>query len=86
MHLVYKALDKRAIPSSLPKELQKPPKIDNNNDFGAEFVANFPAEMVPIAAPIPVIPMRPIAPPSSNSLTCQMVLLFLTETFCIVSF
>lgn len=67
MHLVYKALDKRAIPSSLPKELQKPPKIDNNNDFGAEFVANFPAEMVPIAAPIPVIPMRPIAPPSSKS-------------------
>ncbi|CAO1410912.1 unnamed protein product [Diamesa tonsa] len=67
MHLVYKALDKKVIPSSLPKELQKPPKIDNNNDFGAEFVANFPAEMVPIAAPIPVIPMRPIAPPSMQS-------------------
>lgn len=58
MHLVYKALDSRAIPSSLPKELQKPPKVDN--DFGAEFVANFPTDIVPIAPVIP--PSRPPAP------------------------
>lgn len=59
MHLVYKALDSRAIPSSLPKELQKPPKVDNN-DFGAEFVANFPTDIVPVAPVIP--PSRPPAP------------------------
>lgn len=59
MHLVYKALDSRAIPSSLPKELQKPPKVDNN-DFGAEFVANFPDDIVPVAPVIP--PSRPPAP------------------------
>lgn len=58
MHLVYKALDSRAIPSSLPKELQKPPKVDNN-DFGAEFVANFPDDIVPVAPVIP--PSRPPA-------------------------
>lgn len=67
MHLVYKALDKRAIPSSLPKELQKPPKVDNN-DFGAEFVANFPENIVPVAPVIapsrpPAPTIRPIAPP-----------------------
>lgn len=60
MHLVYKALDKRAIPSSLPKELQKPPKVENNNDFGAEFVANFPTDIVPVAPVIP--PSRPPVP------------------------
>lgn len=59
MHLVYKALDSRAIPSSLPKELQKPPKVDNN-DFSAEFVANFPTDIVPVAPVIP--PSRPPAP------------------------
>lgn len=59
MHLVYRALDSRAIPSSLPKELQKPPKVDNN-DFGAEFVANFPTDIVPVAPVIP--PSRPPAP------------------------
>lgn len=58
MHLVYKALDSRAIPSSLPKELQKP-KAD---DFGAEFVANFPTDIVPVAPVIP--PARP--PPATN--------------------
>lgn len=60
MHLVYKALDSRAIPSSLPKELQKPPKVIDNNDFGAEFVANFPTDIVPVAPVIP--PSRPPAP------------------------
>lgn len=58
MHLVYKALDSRAIPSSLPKELLKP-KAD---DFGSgEFVANFPTDIVPVA---PVIP--PARPPAAH--------------------
>lgn len=60
MHLVYKALENRAIPSSLPKELQKPPKVENNNDFGAEFVANFPTDIVPVAPPV-IAPSRPPA-------------------------
>lgn len=60
MHLVYKALDSRAIPSSLPKELVKPVKVDNNNDFGAEFATNFPTDMVPVAPVIP--PSRPPMP------------------------
>lgn len=64
MHLVYKALDSRAIPSTLPKELQKPPKVDTN-DFGAEFVANFPTDIVPVAPVIP--PSRPPAPASKHS-------------------
>lgn len=59
MHLVYKALQHHAIPSALPRELQKPPKVDNN-DFGAEFVANFPTDIVPVAPVIP--PSRPPAP------------------------
>lgn len=60
MHLVYKALDSRAIPSALPKELQKPPKVESNNDFGANFVANFPTDIVPVAPVIP--PSRPPQP------------------------
>ena len=60
MHLVYKALDSRAIPSSLPKELIKPPKVDNN-DFGGGFVANFPTDIVPVGPTIPP-PSRPPAP------------------------
>jgi epidermal growth factor receptor substrate 15 len=61
MHLVYKALDSRAIPSSLPKELQKPAKVVDNNDFGAEFVANFPTDIVPVGPPV-IAPARPPAP------------------------
>lgn len=61
MHLVYKALDSRAIPSSLPRELQKPPKLIDNNDFGAEFVANFPSDIVPVGPPV-MAPARPPAP------------------------
>ncbi|CRK98478.1 CLUMA_CG011835, isoform A, partial [Clunio marinus] len=60
MHLVYKALASRAIPQTLPKELQKPPKVESSNDFGAEFVANFPTDIVPVAPVIP--PSRPPAP------------------------
>lgn len=68
MHLVYKALDSRAIPSSLPRELQKPPKVDNNN-FGGDFVANFPTDIAPAVAPVippsrpPAMAMHPIAAP-----------------------
>lgn len=60
MHLVYKALEKRAIPSTLPKELQKPPKVESSGDFGGEFVANFPTDIVPVGPVIP--PSRPPAP------------------------
>jgi epidermal growth factor receptor substrate 15 len=65
MHLVYKALDSRAIPSSLPKELQKPQakQQTTNDSFGGDFVANFPTDIVPVAAPvIPAIPSRPPVP------------------------
>lgn len=65
MHLVYKALDSRAIPSSLPKELQKPPP-KAADDFGGDFVANFPADIVPIAPIIP--PSRPAPPVAGNSI------------------
>lgn len=58
MHLVYKALESRAIPSSLPRELQKPLKTD---DMSGGFVANFPKDIVPIAPVIPG-PARPPAP------------------------
>ncbi|KAL7034393.1 hypothetical protein ACKWTF_007946 [Chironomus riparius] len=62
MHLVYKALDSRAIPSSLPKELQKPKLQQPVDDFGGgEFIANFPTDIVPVA---PVIP--PSRPPPAN--------------------
>lgn len=76
MHLVYKALDSRAIPSSLPKELQKPPKTDSN-DFSADF-ANFPADIVPVAAPImppsrPPVPMQPIAAPLIPAISSSSV-------------
>lgn len=62
MHLVYKALENRAIPSALPKELQKqalqaPPA----DDFGGGFVANFPTDIVPVAPTIPP-PARPPIP------------------------
>jgi epidermal growth factor receptor substrate 15 len=58
MHLVYKALDRRAIPASLPRELLKPLKSD---DISGGFVANFPKDIVPIAPVIPG-PARPPAP------------------------
>lgn len=62
MHLVYKALDSRAIPRELPKELQKPAKVDNNDGFGnGDFVANFPTDIVPVGPVIPP-PSRPPAP------------------------
>jgi epidermal growth factor receptor substrate 15 len=60
MHLVYKALDRRAIPSSLPRELHK--NALKESDMSGGFVANFPADIVPIAPVIPA-PARP-APPS----------------------
>lgn len=61
MHLVYQALAKRAIPSVLPKELQRP-KEPEPVDFGAEFVANFPTELTPVAPPIPVPVVQPLKP------------------------
>ncbi|CAD7077525.1 unnamed protein product [Hermetia illucens] len=62
MHLVYQALDKRAVPTSLPPELQKPkpgapptsvtPVNDSFGDGG--FVANFPKDIAP--PPVPPLP------------------------------
>lgn len=72
MHLVYQALAKRAIPSILPKELQrqKEPEPPTNNfaDFGGGFVANFPKELTPVVAP--VIPTA-IEPPKTSPITVQ---------------
>lgn len=52
MHLVYQTLEKRAVPTSLPEELQKPKP---SAAFNSDFVANFPKEMAP--PPIPPLPM-----------------------------
>lgn len=61
MHLVYKALDRRAIPSTLPKELQK--GYLKQEDISGGFVANFEmaGNIVPVAPVIPA-PSRPPAP------------------------
>lgn len=62
MHLVYQALDKRAIPNALPPELQRP---SNNGDDG--FVAVFPTDIGP-PPPVPPLPallhkVAPVIPP-----------------------
>ncbi|XP_049547721.1 epidermal growth factor receptor substrate 15-like 1 isoform X2 [Anopheles darlingi] len=75
MHLVYEALDKRAIPAMLPPQLQRnytaPAPATNGNGFDAfgsgsdGFVANFPTDIAP---PPPIVPPLPAAllnrPPS----------------------
>lgn len=71
MHLVYQALAKRAIPSILPKELQRPKEpvasvqIDN---FAADFVAEFPKELTPVA---PIIPQAIVEPPRISPIPIQ---------------
>jgi hypothetical protein len=78
MHLVYKALDSRAIPSSLPKELLKPAKSD---DFGnGGFVANFPTDIVPVAPVVPP-PARPAPPPSGKSAQPRIICVVLIFLF-----
>ncbi|XP_058121200.1 epidermal growth factor receptor substrate 15-like 1 isoform X1 [Anopheles coustani] len=67
MHLVYEALDKRAIPAMLPPQLQRnyaPPSQNGGFDAfgggaadGGGFVANFPTDI----APPPVVPPLPAA-------------------------
>ncbi|XP_040163348.1 epidermal growth factor receptor substrate 15-like 1 isoform X1 [Anopheles arabiensis] len=70
MHLVYEALDKRAIPAMLPPQLQRnyaPQPPQNGGGFDAfgggaadgagGFVANFPSDI----APPPVVPPLPAA-------------------------
>jgi epidermal growth factor receptor substrate 15 len=61
MHLVYQALAKRAIPSVLPKELQRP-KEPEPSSFEGDFVANFPKELTPVAPPIPAPVIEPLKP------------------------
>lgn len=58
MHLVYQALDKKAVPSTLPNELQRS-KLESQqggNDFSSDggFVANFPTNIAP--PPVPPLP------------------------------
>lgn len=66
MHLVYQALDKRAIPNALPPELQRPSqKATNDGDDG--FVAVFPSDIGP-PPPVPPLPailnkVAPVVPP-----------------------
>lgn len=66
MHLVYQALDKRAIPNALPAELQRPSnqKLVNDDDDG--FVAVFPSDIGP-PPPVPPLPavhkVAPVVPP-----------------------
>lgn len=57
MHLVYQALNKRSIPSSLPPELQKPSSIGGDNGF----VADFPTDIGP-PPPVPPLPSMPRVP------------------------
>ncbi|XP_058815246.1 epidermal growth factor receptor substrate 15-like 1 isoform X2 [Topomyia yanbarensis] len=76
MHLVYEALDKRAIPAALPPQLQRnaPTATNNSNNFDAfgsgdgGFVANFPTDIAPppVVPPLPAIARAtpPIIPPA----------------------
>lgn len=72
MHLVYEALDKRAIPATLPPQLQRnAPQAAANNSFDAfgsgdgGFVANFPTDIAPppVVPPLPAV-TRPAIPPA----------------------
>lgn len=74
MHLVYKALENRAIPSSLPKEMQKH-NLKSNDLCEGEFVANFPDDIpvaqavsVPPARPPIPTPIKPLLPPTQSTL------------------
>lgn len=76
MHLVYKTLEKRAVPDILPPELRKPgmaapvptrpaqpmPRAPSGDGFGdGGFVANFPKDIAPPAAiPLPVTVPPPL--------------------------
>lgn len=64
MHLVYQALDKRAVPTSLPPELQKTESLGYNRPHSADqgFVANFPTDIAP--PPIPPLPTMSPSPMS----------------------
>lgn len=64
MHLVYQALDKKAVPSTLPPELERKHSLittNNNNSNGfssndGNFIANFPSDIPPPLAPPVIIP------------------------------
>nr|XP_029709254.1 epidermal growth factor receptor substrate 15-like 1 isoform X2 [Aedes albopictus] len=74
MHLVYEALDKRAIPATLPPQLQRSAQnttTGSNGSFDAfgsggdgGFVANFPTDIAPppVVPPLPAV-TRAIPPP-----------------------
>lgn len=67
MHLVYQALDKKAIPAALPIELQRQQTPSSINSFGGGdntdggFVANFPTDIAP--PPVPPLPVAMQQPP-----------------------
>ncbi|XP_062547688.1 epidermal growth factor receptor substrate 15-like 1 isoform X2 [Armigeres subalbatus] len=74
MHLVYEALDKRAIPATLPPQLQRNAQNTTSNTNGSfdafgsggdgGFVANFPTDIAPppVVPPLPAV-NRAVAPP-----------------------
>lgn len=65
MHLVYQALDKRAVPTSLPIELQKSSAQSGGGALDNGFVANFPTDIAPPppVPPLPVAAHPPAIPP-----------------------
>uniref|UniRef100_A0A182JUQ1 Epidermal growth factor receptor substrate 15-like 1 n=1 Tax=Anopheles christyi TaxID=43041 RepID=A0A182JUQ1_9DIPT len=78
MHLVYEALDKRAIPAVLPPQLQRnygnqPAQNGGFDAFGGGaadgggFVANFPSDIAPppVVPPLPAVLARP--PPMTGA-------------------
>lgn len=67
MHLVYKALEKHAIPSVLPPELMPAGKRKD-----APLIADLPAPAM-VAAPIPPIPPLPNVSAINNLVGLQSV-------------
>lgn len=84
MHLVYQALDKKKIPSSLPYQLQRPqgvqPQIMNAFPDDVSFVANFPTDIAPPPAPLPVAKPPAIPPMPRMPLISTADLLMMPNT------
>lgn len=59
MHLVYKALEKYAIPNTLPPELMPPPKRKGSTPIGAPIILRGIDGVKPDLPPPPVIPPLP---------------------------
>lgn len=72
MHLVYQALDKRAIPTVLPPELQRAPQttaISDSDGFLAEFPSDIgPPPPAPKILPVNIQSVAPLIQPTQNLL------------------